>query len=66
MRFKIVRLTAICNGSKRTMFVSSGLGLLQMVSEPDTGRCVSEDADPPRGVNCEIPHRSERETNHFL
>ena len=25
--FKTVRLTAICNGSKRTIFVSDGLGL---------------------------------------
>ena len=32
-------------------------GLLQMVSEPGSGRCASEDAGPPRGVDCEVPHR---------
>ena len=33
----------------RTISASSGLGLLQMVSKPDTRRCASEDAGPPRG-----------------
>ena len=33
------------------------LGALQMVSEPDPDRCVSEDAELPWGVDCEIPHR---------
>ena len=50
----------IRNGSKQIISVSSGLGLLQMVSEPDTRWCVSEDARPPRGVDCEIPHRLEK------
>ena len=40
--------------------VGSGLGLLQMVSEPNTGRCASENVGPPRGVDCEIPHQLER------
>jgi len=33
-----------------------------MVSEPDTRRCDSKDAGPPRGEDCEIPHRLERGT----
>ena len=41
MCFKIVRLIAICNGPKWTMFVSDGLEQLQMVSEPDIGQCDS-------------------------
>ena len=44
-----MRLMAIRNGSKRTIFANSGLGLLQMVSELDTEPCVSEDARPLRG-----------------
>ena len=39
----------IHNGSKRTMFTSGGLELLQIVSKPDNGQCGSEDARPPRG-----------------
>ena len=61
MRFKTVKLTAIHNGPKRTISANSGLGLLQMVSEPDTGRCVNENAKHPRRVDCEISHWSERE-----
>ena len=38
-----MRLTTICNGSERTIFASSGFWLLQMLLEPDTGRCVNED-----------------------
>ena len=49
MYFKIVRLTAIRNGPKRTISASGGLGLLQMVSKPDTGRCASEDATSKGG-----------------
>ena len=30
---------------KRTVSASGGLGPLQMVSEPDTGRCASEEAE---------------------
>ena len=56
----------IRNGLKRAISASGGLGLLQMVSEPDTGRCANEDAGPPRGVDSEIPHRLERGTKHSL
>ena len=34
---------------KKIISASGGLVLLQMVSEPDTGRCASEDARPPKG-----------------
>ena len=44
-----VRLTAIRNRPNRTIFASSGLELLQMVSEPDTRLCATEDARPLRG-----------------
>ena len=47
---------AISNGPKWTMFASGGLGLLQMVLESDTERCVSEDVGPLRRVDCEILH----------
>ena len=65
MRLKIVRLTAKLNGPKR-ISASGGLGLLQMVSELDIGRCANEDVGPPRGVDCEIPRRLERGTKHSL
>ena len=45
---------------KRTISASGGLGLLQIVSEPDIGWCASEDVGPPRGLDCEIPYRLER------
>ena len=57
---------AICNGPKRRIFVSGGLGLLQMVLKPDTRRCASEDVGPRREADYEIPHRFEREMKHFL
>ena len=56
----------ICNGPKWITFVSGGLGLLRMVSEPDTGQCVSEDTGPHEGVDCEVPHWLERGTKHSL
>ena len=34
------------NEPKRTIYASGGLGLLQMVSGPDTGRCANEEAGP--------------------
>ena len=34
----------IRNGPKRTISTSGGVVMLQMVSEPDTERCASEDA----------------------
>ena len=55
----------ICNESW-TISISDGFELLQMVSEPDIGQCVSEDAGPPRRVDCEIPHWLERGTKHSL
>ena len=39
IRFKIVRLRAICNKLKRTIFVN-------MMPEPNTDRCASEDVGP--------------------
>ena len=63
---------------KRTISVSGGFGLLQMVSEQDIGQCANEDVEPrrgvdtewrgkaQRGVDCEIPHRLERGTKHSL
>ena len=51
------------NGPKRTISASSGLELLQIVSDPVTEWCASEDARPLRGVDCEIPHRLERGTS---
>ena len=35
----------------RTISASGGLALLQMVSESDTGRCVSEEAESQMGLN---------------
>ena len=37
-----------------------------MVSELDTEQCVNKDARPPMRVDCEITHRLERGTKHFL
>ena len=63
---------------KRTIFVSSDLGSLQMVSEPYTRQCVSEEAKPqrgwtrgsmpvktlgPEGVDWGVPHRLEKGTS---
>ena len=31
---------------RRTLFACGGLGPLQMVLEPDNGRCTSEEAEP--------------------
>ena len=44
--FKIVRLTAIYNWSKQTIFVSCELERLQVVSESDTEQYGSENAKP--------------------
>ena len=57
---------AIRNRPKRTISISGGVGLLQMVLELDTRRCASEDAGPPREVGCEISHRLGRRTKHSL
>ena len=45
---------------------SGGFGLLKIVLELDTEPCASENVGPPRGVDCEVPYRLERGTNHFL
>ena len=66
MRFKNIEGKPERESPKRTIFACGGLGLLQMVSEPDTGRCASEDARSSRGVDSEIPHRLERGTKHSL
>ena len=55
----------ICNGLKRTVSANDGLGLLQMVLDPDTKRCASEDAGL-QGGDCKIPRRLERGTKHPL
>ena len=41
-----MRLTVIHNGLKRTISVTGGFGLLQMVSKLGIEQCVSEDAGP--------------------
>ena len=51
---------------KRIISTSGGLEPLQMVSEPGTEGCASEDVGPPRGVDCEISHQLERKTNPSL
>ena len=48
--FKTLRLTAICNEPKRIISTSSGLGLLQMISESNIERCASKDAQDPTSV----------------
>ena len=53
----------IRNRLKRTISASSGLRLLQMVSELGTERRASEDVEPLRGVNREIPHQLKRGTS---
>ena len=42
-------LTVLRNGLKRTIFANGGLGLLQIVSEPDIKRCVNNDVGPQGG-----------------
>ena len=46
---KTVKLITIRNGSKRTISTSGGFGLLQMISELDTGQCVSKHDGPHGG-----------------
>ena len=55
----------IGNRPKRTIFASGGLGLLQMGSEPNTVGVLARML-APKEVDCEIPHRLERGTKHFL
>ena len=66
MHFKTMRLTTIHNGPKRTISTSGGFELLQMVSEPNTGRCASVDVGPPRGwiVRSHVGWRGERSISY--
>ena len=52
--------------TKRTIFATCGIRLLQMILEPDIGRCASKDVGSPRRVDCETPHWLERRTKHYL
>ena len=45
---------------------SGGLGVLQMILEPDTGRCASGDPGLPKEVDCEIPYRLEKGMKYSL
>ena len=45
----------IYNGLKRIIFVSGGVGRLQMVFELDIGVCQRR-GWAPKGVDCEILH----------
>ena len=72
-------LKILRKNSKRTVFTSGGLGLLQMVSELDNGdvsvrrlsleggenrrRCVSKDVGPQREMNWGSPLRLEKRTS---
>ena len=49
MRFKNLEAKSKRESPNRTMSASGGLWLLQMVSEPDTERCASEEIKPRRG-----------------
>ena len=49
MHFKNLEGKLKRENSNRTISVSNELGLLQMVSEPDIGRCVNEEVEPQRG-----------------
>ena len=50
-RFKNLEGKLERESPKRTVSTSGGLGLLQLVSEPDTERCASEEAEHRRGVD---------------
>ena len=56
----------ICNGPKRIITGHSGVGLLQMVSKPDTEWCASEGAGPQGEwiVRSHISWREERNTRY--
>ena len=48
------------------MSASTGLGLLQMLTELVTRRCASEDTWPSEGVDSEIPHRLDGEETFLI
>ena len=63
-RFKNLERKPERENPKRTISASGGPRLLQMVSEPDTGRCASEDAVSRREVDLVgVPHRLEKGTS---
>ena len=49
MRFKNIEGNLEWKSSKRTISTGGGLGPLQMVSGPNTGRCVSKEVSPEGG-----------------
>ena len=51
MRFKNLEGKIKRERPKRTVSISGGLGLLQVVLEPDTRRCANEEVEPQRGVD---------------
>ena len=51
MRFKNLEGKPERKSPKWTISASGGLGLLQMVSEPDIRRCISEEAKPQKGID---------------
>ena len=55
-------LKTLRGSTKRTISVSGGVGLLQMVSKSDTRQYAKEDAGSRRGVDYEFPHGYERGT----
>ena len=62
----VVTSPTMMESANRTIYASGGLGLLQMILEPDTGQCASDDTGLPRGVDCEIPYQLKRGMKHFL
>ena len=56
----------ICNGPKWIISISGGLGLLQIILEPGTEWCASEDAGPPREVDCDPTLVGEGNNAHSL
>ena len=66
MLFKNLERKSRRESRKRTILANGRRRLLQMVSESDTEQRASEDAEPPRGVDCEISRRLERGTKHSI
>ena len=63
---KTMRLMEYVTSQSGQYLLAAGFELLQMVSEPDIGRCASEDAEPSREMDCEILHRLEIGMKQFL
>ena len=51
MRFKNFEGKPERENPKKTIFAIGRFGPLQMVSEPDTRQCASEEVEPRRGVD---------------